>query len=62
MDDNDVTEDIRSVLKHSMRNDHLLTTSLLEEALNSYGFLLRIPVGNPQQVARLSGNSVTIYI
>ena len=35
MDDNDVTQDIRSVFKHSMRNDHLLTSSLLEEALNS---------------------------
>ena len=23
MDDNDVTQDIRSVFKHSMRNDHL---------------------------------------
>ena len=35
MDDNDVTQDICSVFKHSMRNDHLLTSSLLEEALNS---------------------------
>ena len=60
MDDNDVTQDIRSVFKPSMRNDHF--TYLQPTGGGSKQLTIPSQSRNPQQVAHLSGNSGTIYI